>query len=745
LRKLTKHKTNFIQSIYFLTINLLQKTRKRKTKNKTRFMKKIALLLSTFAIFASCNKEPKQTMQYPETRKDTTVFDDYFGTKVADPYRWLEDDNSEETKAWVIKQNQVTNDYLAQIPFKDKIKKRLEEVWNYEKRSAPEKKGDNYFYFKNDGLQNQYVLFKTKDLASDGEVFLDPNTLSTDGTVALGSTSLSEDGKYMAYSIARGGSDWNEIYIREVATGKDLDDHVEWVKFSGISWNAQSTGFYYSRYDAPKKGGELSNVNEYHKVYYHQVGKPADKDVLVYEDKQHAKRNCYASVTDDGKYLIVGKTESTSGNAWSVKDLTKKNAPFIDIVTEFQSEYEIVDSEGDILYVRTNADAPKYRLIKIDISKPAKENWTDVIPQAEAVLESVVASNGKFIVNYLKDVHSELSVYDYTGKKLNDIKLPDIGAVNSISAKKKEAEVFYTFTSYTMPARIYKYDATANKSEIYFQPKVDFKPEDYQTKQIFYTSKDGTKIPMFIVMKKGTKLNGDNPLLMYGYGGFNVVYKPGFNASRIPWLENGGIFVNAHIRGGGEYGEEWHKAGTVLQKQNVFDDFIAGAEYLIKEKYTNPEKFAILGGSNGGLLVAAVTNQRPDLFKVAFPAVGVLDMLRFHKFTIGWAWTGDYGSSDDKAQFEYLYKYSPLHNISSTANYPAIMVTTADHDDRVVPAHSFKYIAALQAAYKGTNPVIVRIEANAGHSAGKPTSKQIEENTDMWSFAFFNMQIEPYK
>jgi prolyl oligopeptidase len=708
-------------------------------------MKKIITILLVLLVFVQCNTEKKESMKYPETRRDTSVFDDYFGTKVADPYRWLEDDNSEETKAWVIEQNKVTDAYLAKIPFKSKIKERLEKVWNYEKRSAPSKKGEIYFYYKNDGLQNQYVLYKTADLTSDGEVFLDPNKLSEDGTVALGSTAFSEDGKYMAYTIARGGSDWNEIYVRDVATGKDLEDHVEWVKFSGISWNKESTGFYYSRYDAPKKGGELSNVNEFHKVYYHQVGTPANKDVLVFEDKKNPKQNCYGSVTEDGKYLIIGKTQSTHGNAWSVKDLTKKNAPLVDVVKEFDNEYNVVYSQGDILYVLTNADAPKYRLIKIDLKNPAKENWTDVIAESDAVLEGIDAANGNFIVNYLKDVHSEISVYNYEGKKINDIKLPDIGAVTGISAKNDQTEIFYTFTSYTMPARIYKYDMAANKSEIYFEPKVDFNPEDYETKQVFYPSKDGTKIPMFIVMKKGTKLDGNNPTLMYGYGGFNVIYKPGFNVSRIPWLENGGVFVNAHIRGGGEYGEEWHKAGTVLNKQNVFDDFIAGAEYLMENKYTNPDKMAILGGSNGGLLVAAVVNQRPDLFRVAFPAVGVLDMLRFHKFTIGWAWVGDYGSSDNEEQFKYIYNYSPLHNIKENAEYPAIMVTTADHDDRVVPAHSFKYIAELQHKYKGTNPVIVRIESNAGHSAGKPTSKQIEESTDMWSFTFFNMGIEPYK
>jgi len=708
-------------------------------------MKTAYIFVLMLVFFSACNTEKKETMQYPETRKDTTVVDNYFGTKVSDPYRWLEDDNSEETKAWVIKQNQVTNDYLAKIPFKDKIKTRLEKVWNYEKRSAPSKKGENYFFYKNDGLQNQSVLFKSKELNAKAEVFLDPNTLSDDGTVALGSTSFSKDGKYMAYTIARGGSDWNEIYIRDVETGKDLEDHVMWVKFSGISWNAQNSGFYYSRYDAPKQGGELSNVNEFHKIYYHEVGTDAIKDKLIYEDKEHAKRNCYATVTEDGKYLIIGKTESTSGNAWSVLDLTKKTSTLVDIVTDFSSDYTVIDSDGDMLYVLTNNEAPKYKLVKIDLKKPSKENWQAILPEVDGVLESVSAANGKLIANYMKDVHSELSVFDYEGKLLNSIELPDIGAVSGISAEKKQEEIFYSFTSFTMPSRIYKYNISDNTSEIYFEPKVDFNPENYVTKQIFYESKDGTKIPMFIVMNKGTKLDGNNPTLLYGYGGFNISITPGFRVTSIPLLENGGIYVVANIRGGGEYGEQWHKAGTVLQKQNVFDDFIAAAEYLISNKYTSSSKLAVQGGSNGGLLIGAVINQRPELFKVAFPAVGVMDMLRFHKFTIGWAWTGDYGSSENEEQFNYIYKYSPLHNISSTANYPAVMVTTADHDDRVVPAHSFKYIAELQAKYKGENPVLIRIETSAGHGAGKPTSKQIEEYTDIWSFAFFNFGIEPYK
>lgn len=709
-------------------------------------MRKITTMVLALALFISCNtSQKKQAMQYPETKRDTTVIDDYFGTKVADPYRWLEDDNSEETKAWVKEQNRVTNDYLAKIPFKDKIKTRLEQVWNYEKRTAPSKKGDYYFYYKNDGLQNQYVLFKTKDLNEEGEVFLDPNKLSDDGTVALGSTSFSENGKYMAYTISRGGSDWKEIYIRDVETGKDLEDHVKWVKFSGLAWNGDGSGLYYSSYDAPKEGGELSNVNEYHKIYYHQVGTPSGEDKLIYEDKEHAKRNCYASVTDDGKYLIIGKTESTSGNAWSVMDLEKKNGKFVDVVNDFSKDYSVIDNQGDALYVLTNADAPRYKLIKIDMNNTGKENWLDVIPESESVLEAVIPANGKLIVKYMKDVHSELSIYNYEGEKLNDVELPEIGSVNGISAKKESDEVFYTFSSFTMPGSIFKYDMDNNTSELFFRPDVDFDTENYETKQVFYESKDGTKIPAFIVMKKGLELNGDNPTLLYGYGGFNISLTPSFRASRIPWLENGGIYVVANLRGGGEYGEEWHKAGTVLQKQNVFDDFIACAEYLIKEKYTSSDKLAILGGSNGGLLVGAVTNQRPDLFKVAFPAVGVMDMLRFHKFTIGWAWVGDYGSSDNEEQFNYLYKYSPLHNISAQADYPAVMVTTADHDDRVVPAHSFKYIAELQHKYKGENPVLIRIETSAGHGAGKPTSKQIEESTDMWAFTFFNMGIEPYK
>ncbi len=707
-------------------------------------MKRLTLIALLFGLFA-CNapkKEKKMKLNYPETAKVDSV-DEYFGAKVPDPYRWLEDDNSEETKAWVKAQNEVTFGLLSKIPFRDKIKNRLTKVWNYEKRGAPFKRGDKYYFYKNDGLQNQSVLYVQKELGAEAEVFFDPNKLSKDGTVALSSASFSKDGKYMAYSIAKAGSDWNEIFVMDTETKEVLKDHIKWVKFSGMAWH--NNGFFYSAYDAPKEGDALKGKNEFQKVYYHTVGKAQDTDVLIYEDKDHPQRGFFAGTTENEKFLILNAWESSDGGMLFVKNLEDEKSDFIQVNKDFEKSHNVIDEKDGKLIIITNLNAPKYRLVTVDASAPQEENWKDLIPESADLLQSCEIAGGKLFTTYLKDVHTEIKAFDFNGKFLYNLELPGIGTASGFSGKPDEDIAFYGYTSYTTPTKILKYDIKENKSEEFFVPKVDFDPSLYEAKQVFFKSKDGTKIPMEIVHKKGIALDGNNPTMMYGYGGFNVIYEPDFRSSRIPWLENGGIYVNVHMRGGGEYGEKWHKSGTKLQKQNVFDDFIAAAEYLIKEKYTSSEKLAILGGSNGGLLVGAVTNQRPDLFKVAFPAVGVMDMLRYHKFTIGWAWAGDYGRSDDnKEMFEYLHKYSPLHNVSTSANYPAVMVTTADHDDRVVPAHSFKYIAALQAAYKGDNPVVIRIETKAGHGAGKPTSKQIEENTDMWAFAFYNMGIEAY-
>lgn len=707
-------------------------------------MKQFTIFVLLASLFA-CGTQQKQkqmTLNYPETAKVDSV-DEYFGTKVPDPYRWLEDDNSEQTKAWVKEQNKLTFDLLKEIPFREKIKKRLTKVWNYEKQGTPFKRGGKFYTYKNNGLQNQSVLFVQEKLDGEAKVFLDPNKLSDDGTVALSSTAFSDDGKYFAYSIARGGSDWNEIYIMDTETQKLLDDHIMWVKFSGIAW--YKDGFFYGAYDAPKEGDKLKGKNEFQKVYYHKVGTAQKEDKLVHEDKEHPQRGFYASTTENEKFLILSAWEGTDGSILLVKDLTKENSEFVQLNKDFKNNQNVIAEEDGKLFILTNAGASKYRLVTVDATAPQSENWKDLLPENEDLLQGAQIVGGKLFATYLKDVHTVIKAFDLSGKLLHTVELPGIGTVQAFNGKRKENIAYYAYTSYTTPTTIFKYDVEANTSEVIFTPKVDFDPSQYEAKQVFFTSKDGTKVPMEIVHKKGIKLDGSNPTLMYGYGGFNVVYEPDFRSSRIPWLENGGVYVNVHLRGGGEYGEAWHKAGTKMNKQNVFDDFIAAAEYLIANKYTSPKKLAALGGSNGGLLMGAVMNQRPDLFAVAFPAVGVLDMLRYHNFTIGWAWATDYGRSDDsKEMFEYLYKYSPLHNINPEADYPAIMVTTADHDDRVVPAHSFKYIAALQATYKGKNPVLIRIETQAGHGAGKPTSKQIQENTDMWSFAFYNMGVEAY-
>lgn len=703
-------------------------------------MKRFFIYLPIILIIFGCNQtEKKMSFTYPETKKVDTV-DNYFGTEVADPYRWLEDDNSEETKAWVIEQNKVTFSYLDSIPYRQKLIDRLTEIYNYERYSVPFKEGGKYFFFKNDGLQNQSVLYVQDDLESEAKILLDPNTLSEDGTAALSDIAVSRDGKYLAYSIARAGSDWNEIFVRNIETGEDEKDHIKWVKFSGLSW--QFDGFYYSRYDEPKQGEELTVANQYQKVYFHTVGTPQEHDVLVYEDKENPNKGFSAGMTEDAKFLILSVWESSSGNGIYFNNMEDPEG-FIKMIDHVENDNSIIDHVEGKLLMLTNCNAPKYRLVAVDVKKPEKENWIELIPEHETnVLQSVTLGGGKILATYMQDARSKVEIYSLDGKYEAELELPGIGSIGGFSTKKDENTAFYTFSSFIMPSTAYKYDFSTNKSEIFRVSNIDFNFDDYTTEQVFYTSKDGTKIPMFVVHKKDIVLDGSNPTLLYGYGGFNISLTPYFSVSRLIWLENGGVFALANLRGGGEYGEKWHKSGTLMQKQNVFDDFIAAAEYLIQNKYTSSEKLAIQGGSNGGLLVGAVTNQRPDLFAVAIPQVGVMDMLRYHLFTIGRAWSSDYGLSEDEEMFKYLYGYSPIHNIKEGIEYPAVLVTTADHDDRVVPAHSFKYIATLQEKYKGENPVMIRIETNAGHGAGKPTEKIIEEAVDIFSFMFFNMKVD---
>jgi prolyl oligopeptidase len=691
------------------------------------------------ASMTSCNSQKETTTAiYPPTKKVDTV-DTYHGVQVSDPYRWLEDDRSDETAEWVKSQNEITFGYLDQIQYRDKLKKRLEEIWNYPKYSAPFKTEGRYFFYKNNGLQNQFVLYSQKTLHEEPEIVLDPNTWSKDGTVSLSGLGVSNDGKYLAYTSSVSGSDWNKIKIMDLHTKQLLTDSIEWVKFSGISW--RGNGFYYSRYDKPK-GSDLSTKNEFHKVFYHKLGGDQSKDELVYEDKTAPQRNFYAGTSEDERFLIINGSEGTSGNMLVVKDLSKQNSSFVILVEDFKNDHNIIENEGDELFILTNLNSPNKRIVKTTLDKPKSEQWVDVIEETENRIQNASVIGGKLFVEYLVDASDRIFIYDLKGKKLGEVKLPAIGSV-AFGGRKKDSECFYTFTSFTFPSTVYRYDVTKNVSEVYKKPEIKFNPDDFETKQVFYTSKDGTKVPMFIVHKKGIELDGNNPTYLYSYGGFDISMTPGFSISQLVWLENGGIFAQPSIRGGGEYGEKWHKGGMLLNKQNVFDDFIAAAEYLIKEKYTSPGRLAIAGGSNGGLLVGAAMTQRPDLFKVALPAVGVMDMLRYEKFTIGWAWATEYGSVKDPEQFNNLLKYSPLHNIKEGVDYPATMVTTADHDDRVVPAHSFKFAATLQEKYKGNNPVMIRIETKAGHGAGKPTAKVIEEAVDKFAFTWYNMNYVP--
>ena len=701
-------------------------------------MKKTILLLSGIMVM-SCTPQQKK-LTYPKAEKVDTV-DVYFGTEVADPYRWLENDTSAATAAWVEAENKVTNEYLAQIPFRKQLLERLTNLANYEKIGAPFKKHGKYYFYKNDGLQNQSVLYVQDSLEGEPRVFLDPNKLSDDGTVALTGLSFSHDGKYAAYTISRSGSDWTEIYVLDTATGQLLDDHIEWAKCTGAAW--QGDGFYYSAYDAPVKGKEFSNVNENHKVYYHKIGTPQTEDKLIYQNPAYPKRFYYTGTSEDERILFVYESGAGRGNNLFIKDLKKANAPFIQLTTDFDYQYSPIEVIDNNVYIFTNYGAPKNRIMVADINNPKLENWKELIPEMESVLSSAEVIGGKLFLTYDKDASNHAYVYSQKGEHMHEIKLPSLGSVG-FSGTKDDKECFFVFTSFTTPGTIYKYDMDKNSYELYRAPKVEFNSDDFVTEQAFFPSKDGIMIPMFLTYKKDLERNGNNPVFLYGYGGFGISLNPGFTTSRIPFLENGGIYAQVNLRGGSEYGEEWHIAGTKMQKQNVFNDFISAAEYLINNKYTNPDKIAIVGGSNGGLLVGACMTQRPDLFKVAIPQVGVMDMLRYHKFTIGWNWASDYGTSEDSQEmFEYLKGYSPLHNLKPGTKYPATMVTTADHDDRVVPAHSFKFAATLQECNDGTNPTIIRIDSKAGHGAGKPMAKVLEEQADIYGFIMYNLKMKP--
>lgn len=682
--------------------------------------------------------------QYPATRKVEQV-DDYFGTKVADPYRWLEDDNAADTKAWVQEQNKVTYDYLNKISYRPEWRKRIEEVYNYAKYSAPSRSGEYFYFYKNDGLQNQSVLYRQKGLDATPELVIDPNKLSADGTTILTGFSLSHNGKYAAYGLSRGGSDWQTYYVRDMETGKDLSDELKWVKVSGIGW--QGDGFYYSRYPEPDKGKELSSKNENHQVYYHKAGTLQSEDKLVYEDKANPQRFHISFTSEDERYAymtISDRGKGFNGNAIWYRDSKAGDTEFKPLIKEIgKYSYNVVDEIGDKVLVRTNDGAPNYRLVLIDPKNPDHANWTTFLTEKEEPMQGAGTAGGKLFVNYLKNVTTRIYVYNLDGKLEQEVKLPGLGSASGFGGKHDDKFVFYTFTSFTNAPTIYRYDIASGKSSVFRQPEIAaFNPAEYETEQVFYPSKDGVKVPMFIVHKKGLKMNGKNPVILYGYGGFNISSLPGFSPTLIPWLEQGGVYALANLRGGAEYGEKWHEAGMRLKKQTVFDDFIAAGEYLIKKNYTSKDYLAIRGGSNGGLLIGAVMNQRPDLFKVAIPQVGVMDMLRFHKFTIGWNWIAEYGSSDSAKDFKNLYAYSPLHNLKKGTQYPATLITTADHDDRVVPAHSFKYAATIQEMNKSNNPVLIRIETNSGHGASN-TAKAIELTADIYSFIFYNMNLKP--
>ncbi len=691
----------------------------------------------------ACNKNAEKSrdirVEYPISHQVDTV-DEYFGTAVKDPYRWLEDDRSKETEAWVETQNKTTFDYLSKVPYREELKERLEKLWNYEKIGSPFKEADYTYFYKNNGLQNQYVIYryKTGEDPSTASVFLDPNTFKEDGTISLGGTSFSKSGNLLAYSISEGGSDWRKIITMDVVTKNIIGDTLVDVKFSGMSWY-KDEGFYYSSYDRPK-GSVLSAKTDQHKVYYHKLGTSQDDDILVFGGTQSEKhRYIGARVTEDNRFLIISASVSTSGNKLFIKNLDAPQNPIVTILDHTKSDTYVIDNVGDRLYLVTNLNAPNQKIVTVDAKNPDPKYWVDFIPETAHVL-SPSTGGGYFFAEYMVDAISQVKQYDYEGNFVRDINLPGLGNAGGFGGKKEEKIDFYSFTNYKTPSSIYKFNVETGDSELYWTPEIDFESTDYESQQVFYDSKDGTKIPMMITHKKGLQLNGKNPTILYGYGGFNVSLNPSFSVTNAVWLEQGGIYAVPNLRGGGEYGKEWHDAGTQMKKQNVFDDFIAAAEYLIANNYTSSDFLAIRGGSNGGLLVGATMTQRPDLMQVALPAVGVLDMLRYHTFTAGAGWAYDYGTAEDsKEMFEYLKGYSPVHNVKSGIRYPATLVTTGDHDDRVVPAHSFKFAAALQSKQTGSNPTLIRIETNAGHGAGTPVSKTIEQYADIFGFTLFNM------
>ncbi len=694
-------------------------------------------------MFTSAAPVGAQTLQYPAARKSDVV-DDYHGTRVPDPYRWLEDPDSPESRAWIEAENRLTAAYLAEIPARSTIRERLTKLWNYPKYGAPFRKARRYFFFKNDGLQNQSVLYKQASLTADPETLLDPNLLSDDGTVALSTLAVSDDGRLLAYGTSASGSDWEEFRVRDVAEGRDRSDHLKWIKFSGASWTNDGAGFFYSRYPEPVDKA-LTEVNRFQRVYYHRLGTDQAQDVLVYERPDQSDWGMNAEVTDDGRYAVLqvwlGTDRRNRVYYLDLKDAKrpKVTGEVVRLLDDFDASYAFVGNDGPVFYFLTDLDAPRKRVIAIDTRHPERAGWREIIPQAPDVLDGVQIIHDTFVANYMHDASSRLRLFARDGRFVKDLPLPTLGSIGAISGERKDDEMFYAFTSFLYPTTIFRYAFKSGVTSVFKAPAIDFDPSGYETKQVFYTSKDGTRVPMFITHKKGLRLDGSNPTYLYGYGGFNISLTPSFSVAMLVWLELGGVYAVPNLRGGGEYGEEWHQAGMHDKKQNVFDDFIAAAEYLIAQGYTSPAKLAIAGGSNGGLLVGAAITQRPELFGAALPAVGVMDMLRFHKFTIGWAWVTDYGSADSAAQFPYLYKYSPLHNIRAGTRYPATLVTTADHDDRVVPGHSFKFTATLQAAQAGPQPVLIEIETKAGHGAGKPTSKLIEEQADRFAFLGRNL------
>jgi prolyl oligopeptidase len=678
---------------------------------------------------------------YPVARKGDQV-DDYHGVKVADPYRWLEDLDSDETRSWVDAENKLSFGFLEGIPARAAIKERITKLWNYEKYGVPFKEGNRYFYSRNSGLQNQSVLYTVTSLDGQPKLVLDPNTLSSDGTVALSGMQVSNGGKLLAYSLSASGSDWQEWKVRDVETGQDLSDDLKWVKFSGVSWTRDNSGFYYSRYDEPKSDS-LKATNYFQKVYFHKLGTSQSEDVLVYERPDQKDWLFGAQVTEDGDYLIIPIFQGTdSKTRVYYKDLKANNSGVVKLLDDFDAAYSFIGNQGSRFWFQTDLQASRGKIIEIDTAKPERANWKVLVPEGPEALQTATLVNHKFILNYLKDAYTQVRIHDTNGKLLNEVQFPGIGSADGFGGKATDTETFYSFTGFTTPTTIYRYDTATGKSSVFRQPKVDFDPSTFETKQVFYTSKDGTKVPMFITYKKGLKLDGNNPTYLYGYGGFNVSLSPAFSVGNLVWMEMGGVYAQPNLRGGAEYGEDWHQGGMKLKKQNVFDDFIAAAEWLIKNKYTSTPKLSIGGGSNGGLLVGAALTQRPDLFGAALPAVGVMDMLRFQKFTIGWAWVSDYGSSENADEFKALYAYSPLHNIKPGTAYPATLVTTADHDDRVWPGHSFKFAATLQAAQEGSAPILIRIETKAGHGAGKPTSKIIEEIADRWAFLVKTLEMK---